>query len=192
MSAEPRQGAAAVLATARHSRRRHGLRWLLVGVILTTTLGRGLDLQQPGAVIHLQQFKTQGRGERGQRWFLEGQSAVIRGTVYELSGVTLRLETGPDRTAVIQAQACTYYQDSGLIESAAPVHVESDGVILDGIGFDMLMAERRLRVREAVRMELVRADGDLEAVLPTHPASPAAPAGQDDNTKKQGDDKGAP
>jgi len=192
MSAEPRQGNAAVLATARRSRRRRGLLWLTVGVILTAMPGRGLDFQQPGAVIHLQQFKTQGRGERGQRWFLEGQSAVIRGTVYELSGVTLRLETGADRTAVIQAQACTYYQDSGLIESAAPVHVESDGIILDGIGFDMLMAERRLRVREAVRMELVRADGDLEAVLPTRSAAPAARAEQDDNAKKQGEDKVAP
>jgi len=192
MSAEAHHVTAAVLATAPHRRRRHGLLWLVVGVILTATPGRGLDLQQPGAVIHLQQFKTQGRGERGQRWFLEGQSAVIRGTVYELSGVTLRLETGEDRTAVIQAQACTYYQDSGLIESAAPVHVESDGIILDGIGFDMLMAERRLRVREAVRMELVRAGEDLEAVLPTHPAAPAAPAGPDDNAKKQAEGKVAP
>lgn len=134
----------------------------------------GLDFQQPGAVINLQQFKTQGRAEQGARWWLDGQSAVIRGTVYELTGVVLQLEDDSGKTAVIRAQACTYYQDSGLVESDAAVRVESGDVTLDGVGFDILLGERRLRVRDAVRMVVPGARASLGTVMPSK--APAAPA----------------
>lgn len=134
----------------------------------------GLDFQQPGAVINLQQFKTQGRSEQGARWWLDGQSAVIRGTVYELTGVVLQLEDDSGKTAVIRAQACTYYQDSGLVESDAAVRVESGTITLDGVGFDILLAERRLRVRDAVRMEVPGARASLGTGMPSR--APAAPA----------------
>jgi hypothetical protein len=110
-----------------------------------------LELQQ-GAVVTLQGFKTQGRAENGARWRLQGESAVIRGAVYELSGVTVDMDLDDGRTARITARGCIYHQGSGLVESKDPVHMESDGATLDGVGFDMLMSERRLRVRDAVKM----------------------------------------
>ncbi len=122
----------------------------------------GIDLQQ-GAVVTLRGFKTQGRAENGARWRLQGESAVIRGAVYELTGVVVDLDLEDGRTARITSRACVYHQDSGLVESADAVHMESGGTTLDGMGFDMLMADRRLRVRDAVRVEMPGAGVRLDA-----------------------------
>jgi len=134
----------------------------------------GLEFQA-GTVVNLRQFKTQGHAEEGGRWYLDGQSAVIRGAVYELTGVVVRFEDSNGKTAVVRSQACTYYQDSGLVESNAAVRVESGDITLDGVGFDMLMAERRLRIRDAVRMEVPAARANLGALSPTsRPVTPPA------------------
>jgi hypothetical protein len=130
----------------------------------------GLDLQQ-GAVVTLRGFKTQGRAENGARWRLQGESAVIRGAVYELAGVTVDLDLEDGKTARITSRACVYHQDSGLVESHDPVRMESGGATLDGVGFDMLMSERRLRVRDAVRMELPASEAR------PNPLGPAASGG---------------
>lgn len=122
----------------------------------------GIDLQQ-GAVVTLRGFKTQGRAENGARWRLQGESAVIRGAVYELTGVIVDLDLEDGRTARITSRACVYHQDTGLVESADAVHMESGGTTLDGMGFDMLMADRRLRVRDAVRVEMPGAGVRLDA-----------------------------
>jgi hypothetical protein len=132
-----------------------------------------LDLQQ-GAVVTLRGFKTQGRAENGARWRLQGDSAVIRGTVYELTGVIVDLELEDGRTARITSRACVYHQDSGLVESHDPVRMESGGTTLDGVGFDMLMSDRRLRVRDAVRVEIPSAGVRLDALGPAKAETPRA------------------
>jgi hypothetical protein len=126
----------------------------------------GIDFQQ-GAVVTLQGFKTQGRAENGARWRLQGESAVIRGAVYELVGVTVHLDLEDGRTAKITSRACVYHQDSGLVESHDAVRMESGETSLYGVGFDMLMSERRLRVRDEVRMEIGGVGGSLNSFGPT-------------------------
>lgn len=139
----------------------------------------GIDLQQ-GAVVTLQGFRTQGRTDDGARWRLQGESAVIRGAVYELAGVTVDLDLEDGRTAKITARACVYHQDSGLVESRDAVHMESGGTSLDGVGFDMLLSDRRLRVRDAVRMEIAGSEANLNSFGPAaagkSPAVPGPPA----------------
>jgi hypothetical protein len=135
----------------------------------------GIDLQQ-GAVITLQGFKTQGRAENGARWRLQGESAVIRGAVYELVGVTVDLDLEDGRTAKITSRACVYHQNSGLVESRDAVHMESGGSSLDGVGFDMLLSERRLRVRDAVRMEIPGSGASLNSFGPAAAEKPRVPA----------------
>ena len=139
----------------------------------------GIDLQQ-GAVVTLRGFRTQGRGEGGARWRLQGESAIIRGAVYELTGVIVDLDMEDGRTARLTSRACVYHQDSGLVESHDAVHLESGGTTLDGVGFDMVMSERRLRVLDAVRMEIAEAGVSLDSFGPAagEPArvAPEAPA----------------
>ena len=124
-----------------------------------------IDLQE-GAAVTLQGFKTQGRAENGARWRLRGESAVIRGAIYELADVTMDLDLEDGRTAKITSRACVYHQNSGLVESRDAVHMESGGSTLDGVGFDMLMSERRLRVRDAVKMEIPTSGTGLSSLGP--------------------------
>jgi hypothetical protein len=135
---------------------------------------RAIELQQ-GTVVTLRSFRTQGRGEHGARWFLEGEQAIIRGTVVDLTGATVRLVGEEGRTARITSEHCTYHQESGLLESAAAVRVESGDAVLAGVGFDMLMSERRLRIRDAVRMELPQRDANLSVVVPGPAAKTPGP-----------------
>jgi hypothetical protein len=118
----------------------------------------GLDLQQ-GTAVTLRGFRTQGRAENGARWRLRGESAVIRGTTYELTGVSMDLDLEDGRTAKITSRACVYHQDSGLVESQDAVRMESGETSLDGVGFDILLSERRLRVRDQVKMVISGAGG---------------------------------
>jgi|GEM_PF-2745170 len=149
--------------------------WL--GALLGLALGCPAIEFQQNAVVTLSSFRTQGRGENGARWFLEGQKAVIRGTVFDLQGATVRLEMEDGKTALMTSERCTYHQESGLLESAAAVRVESGDAVLAGVGFDMLITERRLRIRDAVRMEIPQKAVDLSTVVPGGaPAAPAAPA----------------
>jgi hypothetical protein len=134
----------------------------------------GIDLKE-GSAVTLRNFRTQGRGENGARWFLEGQKAVIRGRVFDLAAATVRIETDDGRTALVTAEHCTYYQDSGLLESDAAVRVESGDAVLAGVGFDMLMPERRLRIRDAVRMEIPQKNMSLGVPPGNAPAREAVP-----------------
>lgn len=132
---------------------------------------------QENAVVTLNQFRTQGRAENGARWFLEGRKAVIRGTVFDLQEATVRMELEDGKTALMTSERCTYHQESGLLESAAAVRVESGDAVLAGVGFDMLIAERRLRIRDAVRMEIPQKAVDLRTALPGAGTAPGkAPA----------------
>ena len=156
---------------ARPRRRRCRAAALVLAAILASA-SVGLEFRE-GAPVRLQQFRTRGNAESGARWFLEGESAVVRGTVYELAGVVVRMEGEGGRTAVVRAKTCTYYQDSGLVESREAVRVESGNVTLKGVGFDMLMSERRLRVRDAVHMEVSGTTGDLQPAATTTMPPPA-------------------
>lgn len=140
--------------TAASARRRTALAVLALAAL---ALG-GAELDQNGTVT-LRGFRTQGRSEDGTRWFLEGREAVVRGTVFDVSGAVMRLVSEDGRTARITADQCRYYQESGLVESEAPVRVDTGDVALAGVGFDVLVAERRLRIRNAVRMEVPRIPG---------------------------------
>jgi len=147
---------------------------VLASLVALTPWSAAIELQQ-GTVVTLRSFRTQGRGENGARWFLDGEQAVIRGPVVDLTRATVRLETEDGRTVRITSEQCTYHQESGLLESAAAVRVESGEAVLAGVGFDMLMPERRLRIRDAVRMELPQRDASLSVGVPGPAATTPGP-----------------
>jgi hypothetical protein len=116
-----------------------------------------------GVVLH--GFQTRGAGGKNKTpWELSGAKATIREGFYELEDfkVILHLEDGSE--AVLTSPACKYDESRGVAESNAPIRVESDAMTLEGIGYDVLLEEKKLRVRSNVRMT-IRREGGLSGVL---------------------------
>ncbi|MBN2451373.1 MAG: LPS export ABC transporter periplasmic protein LptC [Lentisphaeria bacterium] len=131
------------------------------------------DLPQSGAIT-LGHFRTQSQGEGGSRWELAGDHAVIRAGVYALENVVLVLFSEGGQSITIRSPNCTYRQGSGVIESDAPVHVEGRELTIDGVGYDVLLTERRLRIRDRTAMTVMSQGG--KALLPGRGNEPLHPA----------------
>ena len=111
--------------------------------------------------ITMQGFRTQGQGANGTTWSLYGAKAVIRGKLYELRDIVVVMQTADGRRTTIRSPECVYKQATELIESDAPVHVVGDDLDLRGVGYDILLASKKLRIRDKVSMTVRGASGTI-------------------------------
>lgn len=130
-----------------------------MGMIAVVVFGFCLSLSclqgGPASVMVLKGFQTRGTDELGRTsWDMVGEKAVIEGSIHHLTTITLHLFLKDGDQATVKSPACTYNQATGLIDSDAALVVRSRQMILNGVGYDILTGERKLRVRSNVHMRL--------------------------------------
>ncbi len=126
----------------------------LVGMgLLLAGMGAGHAKRLPPIV--LKGFQTRGQDANGNTsWDMSGDQATVRGALHTLEAVRLRLYLENGTTALITSPECLYNQATGLIESPAALKVESRQMTLEGVGYDVLTTEKKLRIRGNVHMKL--------------------------------------
>jgi hypothetical protein len=124
-----------------------------------------------GAVLY--GFQTRSAGGAGKtRWELSGGRAVLREAWYELEDFRLTLHLEDGSTAVLTSPRCRYDEAGGTASSPAPIQVVGDQLTLRGVGYDMLLDKKKLRIRSKVRMTIRRAIVPRE-ILPGRTRKPA-------------------
>ena len=108
-----------------------------------------------GHTVTLDGFETRGTDEDGKaEWELHGQKARMKGGLYHLADIRLVVHLEQDRQATVTSERCVFDQSRGIAHSDAPLHVVSEEMSLDGVGYDIATDRKVLRVRSQVRMKV--------------------------------------
>ena len=160
---------------------RHG--WLLLLLLslpgVRTTLAKDRSGLAETTRIVTENFKTRGTDASGRReWDMTGARGVVEGVLATLETVKVVFYLTNGDTAVVTSPECVYDRVAKIGSSTAPIHVWNKQVVIDGKGYDIFTAEKRIHVRSEVKM-LIRQDSSQaladEAPAPTGAAK--APPG---------------
>lgn len=134
----------------------------LVSLLLAWTPAHAFDFGK-GELAILENFCTRGgKGQSGSSvdtWELRGSKAVVRGRTYALKTVRLSMAAKDGRVFVVTSPNCVFDQDTGVARSEAPVRIVGEDATIDGVGYDVSMAQRRVRIRSSVHITLRVAGG---------------------------------
>lgn len=109
-----------------------------------------------GAVLY--GFQTRGiTSKNNTQWVLSGARATIGKGWYQLEEFKLILHQENGEKIILTSPRCRYEEVAGVAESGAPIRVVGDNLSLQGVGYDILLGKRRLRIRSQVRMTIRRA-----------------------------------
>jgi hypothetical protein len=128
--------------------------WLLTGGQVFAA-APGLEVV-PGRVVTLEDFQTRGTRDDGSRWELYGKHAEVAGALANIRDVRLTFYFADGKTAVVTSPRCDFDQAAGTGASDAPIHVVSQTLRLDGVGYDLLLDKQVIHIRSAVEMRLRR------------------------------------
>ncbi len=147
------------------------------------SLGLALSLSafdmRPGVSLTMTGFRTRGgsREDGGTDWEIKGARAVVRGVLAELEKLELTFFLREGETATITSPRCSFNQADEVGRSDAPIKLESRTMKLEGVGYDILVNEHRVRVRSNVKMRIRltrRAAGLWRSVAPGDDAADTA------------------
>ncbi len=121
-----------------------------------------------GNSVTLDKFSTRGLDSHGKlSWRLSGESAEMNGsiiTVREFMAFFYQKEGG---IVELSSPGCRFLQSLKEVKSDAPVRVKSDGILVEGIGYDVYLEGRVIRIRSSVRAVIrgnaVKIDGRKSA-----------------------------
>lgn len=105
--------------------------------------------------ITLDGFETRAVNPDGKtEWELRGQTAKLRGGLYDLSDIRLAVHLEDGRRVDLASPRCTFDHARGIVRSDAPLEVVSADMALAGVGYDLAIDRNILRIRSQVRMTL--------------------------------------
>ena len=115
----------------------------------------------PGQYLECDGFQTRECYEDGTvHWQLSGETARIQGVLAEITGAELVLNL-PDREPLrIWSPKCVFNERTRVGESDGPLRVQTENMVLEGVGYDVVAraGQERLRLRSRVRMRIRNQD----------------------------------
>lgn len=101
-------------------------------------------------------FKTRGADDKGAiNWELEGAEATVFGGKTRIRHVKVTFSpTEREKQTQMTSPHCAFDRKTRIVSSDAPLHVQSAGFVLDGIGYDILTDHQKLFIRKKVRMNI--------------------------------------
>jgi len=117
--------------------------------------------------VKLSDFKSRGCNEDGKlSWELWGASAEVRGPKAQLEKVRLTFYLKDGERVLLTSPRCSFNQATQIGKSDEAIHVESQVMTLDGVGYDVLAETHKVRIRSNVRMIIKRKAGALKNADP--------------------------
>ena len=115
-----------------------------------------------GHTVTLVGFETRGAGKDGkEEWQLHGEKARLRGGLYQLDRIRLVVHLENNRRATVTSPKCMFDQTRGIAHSDAPLHVVSEEMTLEGVGYDIAADRKVLRIRSQVKMTVRKVGGGM-------------------------------
>lgn len=123
-------------------------------------------------------FRTRGMDEEGRRqWDMVGAKAVVSGALANLEIITLTFFLEDGDTVMATSPDCVFNSTTQIGSSTAPIHIAHKQVTIDGKGYDIFTAERRIHIRGEVKM-IIRQQGNTpeikDLLRPQKTTAPAA------------------
>jgi hypothetical protein len=116
----------------------------------------------PAGKYSVKNFKVQDYQDDGSvAWRVKGAQADASGRWVTVQGLIAKLFVKEDEFSV-QSPVCRFDRLRQTGSSDEAVHAEGNGMVIDGVGFDLDLDRRRLKVRSRVR---VRFQGRSAAAL---------------------------
>jgi len=115
-----------------------------------------------GHAVTLVGFETRGTSKDGkEEWQLHGEKARLRGGLYQLDRIRLVVHLENNSRATVTSPKCVFDQTRGIAHSDAPLHVVSEEMTLEGVGYDIAADRKVLRIRSQVKMTLRKVGGGM-------------------------------
>lgn len=144
---------------------------LLILALLAPLPGAG----QSGALfgngnVTVDGFQTRGLNQDGAvEWELFGSQAKVKGTITELNEFKINLMQDSTRPIELTSPRCRYYHRQAEVRSDAPVQLQSDGITITGLGYDVFLDRKVVLVRSTVHITLKGRNNKLEAIRKVQP-----------------------
>ena len=115
-------------------------------------------------------FQTRGLNQEGAvEWELFGQQATVKGTITELETFKIFLMQKAERPFELTSPHCRYYHNQAEVKSDSPVYLNSDGIAISGLGYDVFLDRKVVLVRSTVHITLKGRNNKLEAIRKVQP-----------------------
>lgn len=96
-------------------------------------------------------------------WELSGDEAVIRGEIASLSGFELTIRIPGRETLLVTSPQCDFDRTRKIGTSSESLDVRSTSMRLQGIGYDLLLDQQKLKLRSGVKMRIRAPSGVIES-----------------------------
>ena len=105
--------------------------------------------------VTLQDFSTHGLDAQGNlSWRLTGGTAERNGSIVLINDFAAEFHQPGGRTYELKSPGCRFLQSLKEVKSDAPVRLVSDGIFIEGIGYDAYLEGRMIRIRSSVKAVL--------------------------------------
>lgn len=139
-------------------------------LIITALLLAGAVAQDTTRRTHAQDFRTQGLDSNGRQiWQLTGESADFKGSVIDLKEANARIvglkniktviHTSAGKAFTFTSSSCQVMLALRELKSDSAIEFSSDGINGSGIGYDVNLEQRIVRIRTTVRFVIKQNTG---------------------------------
>lgn len=110
-----------------------------------------------GEELTLSRFHTNGLDAKGRMaWTLDGAAAEVRGSLTFIRDFQASITPEEGRPFQLSSAQCRFMHNLREVKSDSPLLVESDGLRASGIGYDIYLDRRIVRIRSAVKIVIKR------------------------------------
>lgn len=127
--------------------------WLaVIFLMLAVSFVRGSGLSELGQNVTLDNFSTRGLDDKGNlSWRLSGETAEMNGSIITVKEFMAFFHQKDGGIVELVSPGCRFLQSLKEVKSDSPVRVKADGLSIEGIGYDVYLEGRVIRIRSSVR-----------------------------------------
>lgn len=122
-----------------------------------------------GNDVKVLDFHTQGLDDTGKAaWSLNGGEAEVRGNVTEMNNIRANFIMEGGKNIIINSPSCRFMHNLRELKSDAPLTLTAEGITATGIGYDVYLDSRLLRIRSTVKIIVKRNKLNLDETINPH------------------------
>lgn len=115
----------------------------------------------PGQEATVKNFHTQSLLKDGKySWMLDGRDAVANGNLLELKNFALVFLPDNGQEYDVTSSECRFLYSLREVKSDAAIQIKSTGISASGIGYDIHLDKRMVRIRTTVKIVIQRSKLD--------------------------------
>ena len=117
--------------------------------------------------VTLDAFQTHGLDTQGNlSWRLSGETAERHGSIILIRDFHAVFHQPGGRSYELMSPGCRFLQSLKEVKSDSPVRLASEGILIEGIGYDAYLEGKMIRIRSSVRIVLtgkaLKLDTDID------------------------------